>query len=93
VGSGLEAWEALGEQPYDLVITDVDMPGMTGVELVRKIRNHSRFQSLPVIMVSYRDRPEDQALGLEAGANLYLTKSSFQDDTFLQAVHTLLGTA
>ena len=90
VGSGLEAWEALGEQPYDLVITDVDMPGMTGVELVRKIRGHSRFQSLPVIMVSYRDRPEDQALGREAGANLYLTKSSFQDETFLQAVHTLL---
>jgi two-component system sensor histidine kinase and response regulator WspE len=90
VANGVEAWEALLRQPYQLVITDVDMPGMNGLDLVRQIRHHPRFQSLPVIMVSYRDRAEDRQMGLEAGANFYLTKSSFQDDTLVQAVQNLL---
>ncbi|KKI99448.1 hybrid sensor histidine kinase/response regulator [Prochlorothrix hollandica] len=89
--NGLEAWESLLQQPYDLLITDVDMPGLTGVELVRQVRSHPRLQQVPVIMVSYRDRPEDQTQGLEAGANVYLTKSSFQDESFIQTVRRLLS--
>lgn len=90
VANGVEAWEALLHHTYQLVITDVDMPGTNGLELVRQMRNHPRFQSLPVIMVSYRDRPEDRQQGLAAGANFYLTKSSFQNDTLVQAVQELI---
>jgi two-component system sensor histidine kinase and response regulator WspE len=49
------------------------------------------LQSLPVIMVSYRDREEDRQQGLRAGANFYLMKSNFQDDTLIKAVRSLLG--
>jgi two-component system sensor histidine kinase and response regulator WspE len=78
---------------YDLVISDVDMPRMTGIELVKLIRNEQRFKAIPIIIVSYKDREEDRLRGLDAGANYYLTKSSFQDDTFLRAVHELIGKA
>jgi two-component system sensor histidine kinase and response regulator WspE len=64
---------------------------MNGIELVRQIRSHPRVQSLPVIIVSYRDSEEDRLQGLEVGANYYLTKSSFHDETFLEAVVDLIG--
>ncbi|MGQ4647053.1 response regulator [Lyngbya aestuarii] len=91
--NGIEAWNAIRTGNYDLVITDVDMPRMNGIELVSQIRQHSFLNSLPVIIVSYKDREEDYIQGLDVGANYYLTKSSFQDDTFLEAVIDLVGEA
>jgi two-component system sensor histidine kinase and response regulator WspE len=64
---------------------------MNGIELVKKIKGNPRFSSLPVIIISYRDRKEDRVKGLEAGADYYLTKSSFQDDTLIEAVIDLVG--
>jgi two-component system sensor histidine kinase and response regulator WspE len=90
---GMEGWNAVRLGQYELVISDVDMPRMTGIELVKLIRSEQRFKSIPVIIVSYKDREEDRLRGLDAGANYYLTKSSFQDDTFLRAVHELIGKA
>lgn len=90
---GMEGWNAVRLGEYDLVISDVDMPRMTGIELVKLIRNEQRLKSIPIIIVSYKDREEDRLRGLDAGANYYLTKSSFQDDTFLRAVHELIGKA
>ncbi|MDB6038065.1 MAG: chemotaxis protein histidine kinaselike protein, partial [Verrucomicrobiales bacterium] len=90
---GMEGWNAVRLGQYDLVISDVDMPRMTGIELVKLIRNEQRFKAIPIIIVSYKDREEDRLRGLDAGANYYLTKSSFQDDTFLRAVHELIGKA
>ena len=89
--NGIDAWNAIRTNQYDLIITDVDMPRMNGIELVNQIKNHPIFKSLPVIIVSYKDRQEDYLKGLDAGANYYLTKSSFHDDTFLKAVIDLIG--
>ena len=69
------------------------MPRMTGIELVSSIKQDPHLKSLPVIIVSYKDREEDRMAGLEAGANYYLTKSSFRDETLLEAVRELIGTA
>lgn len=91
--NGMDGWNAIRTGHYDLVITDVDMPRMNGIELVSQIRNHSNLKALPVIIVSYKDREEDHLRGLEVGANYYLTKSSFHDDTFLTAVLDLIGEA
>jgi two-component system, chemotaxis family, sensor histidine kinase and response regulator WspE len=88
---GMEGWNAVRTNHYDLVISDIDMPRMNGIELVRQIKNHSRLHSLPVIIMSYRDRTEDRIQGMEAGADYYLTKSSFHDDTLVNAVVDLVG--
>jgi two-component system sensor histidine kinase and response regulator WspE len=64
---------------------------MNGIELTRQVKNHPRLHSTPVIIVSYRDREDDRLQGLEAGADYYLAKSSFEDDTLLNAVVQLIG--
>ena len=90
---GMEGWSAVRLHPYQLVVTDVDMPRMNGIELVRKIRAEPRIQDLPVIVVSYKDRGEDRQRGLEAGANYYLSKGGFRDTALLDAVLDLIGPA
>ena len=90
---GMEGWSAVRLHPYQLVVTDVDMPRMNGIELVRKIRAEPRIQDLPVIVVSYKDRSEDRQRGLEAGANYYLSKGGFRDTALLDAVLDLIGPA
>jgi two-component system sensor histidine kinase and response regulator WspE len=69
------------------------MPRLDGIELLKLIRKEGRFQSLPVMIVSYKDRPEDRSRGLEAGADYYLTKASFHDETLLRVVADLIGSA
>lgn len=88
--NGVDGWNSVRIEDYDLVVTDVDMPRMNGIELVRLIKNDPRLQRLPVMIVSYKERGEDRKLGLDAGADFYLAKSSFHDDSFLQAVKDLL---
>ena len=85
---GMDGWNTFRLSDYDMVVSDVDMPRMTGFELVEKIRSVNG--TIPVVIVSYKDRSEDRARGAAAGANAYLTKSSFQDDSFLKTVRTLL---
>jgi two-component system sensor histidine kinase and response regulator WspE len=88
---GMDGWNAVRTGNYDLVITDVDMPRMDGIELAMLIKKDPILKSLPVMIVSYKDREEDRIRGLEAGADYYLTKGSFHDETLLQAVADLIG--
>jgi two-component system, chemotaxis family, sensor histidine kinase and response regulator WspE len=88
---GMDAWNAVRSGEYDLVIADVDMPRMDGIELATLIKKDPRLKSLPVLIVSYKDREEDRIRGLEAGADYYLTKGSFDDEALLQAVVDLIG--
>jgi two-component system sensor histidine kinase and response regulator WspE len=88
---GMDGWHSLRDQDFDLVITDVDMPRMNGIDLVRSIKQDARLRDTPVMIVSYRDRDEDRQRGLEAGANYYLTKSGFHDVALLEAVADLIG--
>ncbi|MDD5349954.1 MAG: hybrid sensor histidine kinase/response regulator [Chthoniobacteraceae bacterium] len=90
---GMDGWNAVRTQPFDLVVTDIDMPRLDGIELVRLIKNDPRLKTLPVMIVSYKDRPEDRSRGLEAGADYYLTKGSFHDETLLNGVQDLIGEA
>ena len=69
------------------------MPRMDGIELVTLVRRDSRLQSLPVMVVSYKDREEDRRRGLDAGADYYLAKASFHDEALLDAVVGLIGEA
>jgi len=88
---GVDAWNTVRSGNYNLVVSDVDMPRMNGIELVTLIKNDAALRNMPVMMVSYKDRPEDRQKGLEAGADYYLTKGSFHDDTLIDAVRDLIG--
>ncbi len=90
---GVDGWNAVRVGDYHLVISDVDMPRMDGISLVRSIKQDARLRAIPVVIVSYKDREEDRMRGLDAGADGYLTKSSFHDRTFLDAVADLIGEA
>ncbi|MEB3180173.1 MAG: response regulator [Nostocaceae cyanobacterium] len=89
--NGMEGWHAVCSNHYDLIVSDVDMPRMNGIEFVSRVKNHPKYNSLPVIIVSYKDREEDRIRGLEVGADYYLTKTSFHDNTLINAVIDLIG--
>ena len=88
---GIDGWNAVRGGQYHLVISDVDMPRMDGIALVRSIKGDPRLRSIPVVIVSYKERQEDRIRGLDAGADAYLTKSSFHDQTLLDTVSDLIG--
>ncbi|WP_176035334.1 hybrid sensor histidine kinase/response regulator [Burkholderia multivorans] len=90
---GMDGWNAVRGEAFDLVVTDVDMPRMDGIELVTLIKNDPLLQRVPVMIVSYKDRDEDRRRGLDASADYYLAKSSFHDEALLDAVHDLIGDA
>jgi two-component system sensor histidine kinase and response regulator WspE len=88
---GVDGWNMLCANDYDLLLTDVDMPHLDGIALVQRLRDDPRFMALPVIVVSYKENEKDRMRGLEAGADAYLGKSSFDDDSLLLRVHELIG--
>jgi two-component system sensor histidine kinase and response regulator WspE len=88
---GMDAWNQLRAGRFDMLVTDIDMPRMNGIELVRLVRADARFANLPIAVVSYKDREEDRRAGLDAGANSYLTKGSFQDHSFISTITALVG--
>jgi len=84
---------AVSPSNVDRVLSDIDMPRMDGIQLVAYIKQDPRLKAFPVMIVSYKDREEDRIRGLDAGANCYLTKNSFHDQTFLDTVVDLIGEA
>lgn len=90
---GLDAWSALRSGDYDLLVSDIDMPRMDGISLIHRVREHQAFQHLPIVVVSYKDSEQHRLQGMQAGANYYLTKSSFEDDSFVRAIIDLIGEA
>jgi two-component system sensor histidine kinase and response regulator WspE len=90
---GMDGWNAVRGADFDLVITDIDMPRLDGIELVALIKRDAQLGGLPVMIVSYKDRAEDRQRGLDAGADYYLAKGSFHDQALLDAVRDLIGEA
>jgi two-component system chemotaxis sensor kinase CheA len=88
---GQEAWTAMGagELP-DLVVSDVSMPRMDGIDLARLIKEGERTSEIPVILVTSLDSPEDKARGIEAGADAYITKGGFDQTNLLETIEQLL---
>lgn len=74
----------------DAVVTDVQMPNMTGFELTRAIKSDSRLHQIPVIIVTSLERTEEKTEGINAGADAYITKSVLNQDTLLDAVERLI---
>ncbi|MBN2191345.1 MAG: response regulator [Polyangiaceae bacterium] len=83
---GREAWAKLQQRTYDLLVTDVQMPEMDGLELTRRVRADQKLRQLPIILVTSRGRQSDIEQGAAAGADEYLVKGQFDQDKLLQAV-------
>jgi chemotaxis protein histidine kinase CheA len=84
-----EALTLLAEEPFDCVVTDIEMPGMDGFELTAHLRGMEHFAQLPIIVVSTRDRPDDKLRGLKVGADAYLTKQSLDAGELVDLVRRL----
>jgi two-component system chemotaxis sensor kinase CheA len=87
---GMEAWATLNLESFDLVVSDIEMPRMNGLELTERIRNHRKFADLPVVLVTALESPEDRERGAEVGANAYILKGGFEQGTLLAAVKRLI---
>jgi len=87
---GVEGWSALSEDEFDVVVTDIEMPRMDGLELTRRIKNNPRTQRLPVILLTSLDKPEQREAGLKAGADAYLVKSRFDQNKLLEVIESFV---
>jgi two-component system chemotaxis sensor kinase CheA len=90
---GAEGFEMLLQKPWDLVVADVDMPLMDGLQLTARIRADERFQNLPVVIVTARDSVEDRRRGFDVGADAYVLKREFDQSHLLDTVKRLIGRA
>ena len=77
--NGVEALEMLGREPCSLVITDLNMPQMDGIELTREIKDHPFYRQIPVIMLTTQGEQRERECGLEAGVSAFLTKPISQE--------------
>jgi two-component system, chemotaxis family, sensor kinase CheA len=80
---GQEGWIAVHEQPFDAVVTDLEMPVMNGFELTKRIRADVALREMPIILVTALGSREDRERGMEAGANAYIVKGNFNQSDLL----------
>ena len=90
---GVDALEHLNKEPFDLVLTDAEMPRMDGFMLIEQIRAHPSYGNLAVLMLTSLASDDDRRRGMEAGADGYIVKSSFDEQGLLTAVDRLVGRA
>jgi two-component system chemotaxis sensor kinase CheA len=90
---GVDALECLHSSDWDLVIADVDMPRMSGIELTERMRADEQYREIPVIIVTSRDTVDDRRRGFEVGADAYVLKREFDQTQLLDTVRRLIGRA
>lgn len=88
---GTEGAARLDDDPTDLVLSDVEMPGMDGYTLTRTIRQTRGWEQVPVVIMTSRVSEADQRAGLDAGASAYLLKTEFDQEQLVETVRRLVG--
>lgn len=87
---GLDALAALKSKPFDLLVSDVDMPRLDGLTLTAKVREDARLAQVPVVLVTSLGSRQDRERGIDVGANAYVVKSSFDQSNLLEVVGRLI---
>ncbi|MDO8463677.1 MAG: hybrid sensor histidine kinase/response regulator [Gallionella sp.] len=87
---GLDGYEKSQGFQYDLIVTDVEMPRMDGFSLTEKLRKDAAYKHTPIVIVSSRDKEDDKRRGMQAGANAYIVKGSFDQSNLLSTIQTLV---
>ncbi len=88
---GMQGWDLLQEEPFDAVVFDIEMPRMNGLQLTEKVRQDTRFDNMPIILVTSLGGSMDKIKGMEAGADAYITKGSFDQKELLETIERLIG--
>ena len=88
--SGFEALRCLHGERFDLIVTDINMPDINGLELVSFVKNSEPYRSIPLVIISTEGSPRDREKGLELGADAYLVKP-FETDALRQIAEDLLA--
>lgn len=89
--SAEDALEKVQEVTFDLVISDIEMPGLNGFELTAKLRTLDEYRQVPVIIVSSLSKDEHKRKAIEVGAQAYIVKGAFEQGTLLDTVDSLIG--
>ncbi|MFZ4546290.1 MAG: hybrid sensor histidine kinase/response regulator [Bacteroidales bacterium] len=87
---GQEAHGFLQEEKFDLVVSDIEMPHMTGFELTAKIREDKNLSDLPIVLVTALESADDRQRGMDLGANAYIVKSSFEQSNLVETIRRLI---
>ena len=87
---GMEAFTLLRAEPYDLLVSDVEMPRLNGFDLTAKIRADKKLAELPVVLVTALETREDRERGIDVGANAYIVKSNFDQSQLLDVIRRLV---
>jgi DNA-binding response OmpR family regulator len=82
VDNGPAGLEALGKDPVDVILLDVMMPGMDGLQVCEKLREHAAYRSIPVVLLTAKDDIETRSRGMQLGVSEYLTKPVNKLDLF-----------
>jgi two-component system chemotaxis response regulator CheY len=90
-GNGFEALKALPMQHLDLIITDINMPDINGLELIGYVKSNAAYSSIPLIIVSTEKSEEDQKRGLALGASGYVVKPFKKEDLMAVVMRVLEG--
>ena len=87
---GEDAFAKLRNDTFDLLISDVDMPRLSGFDLAARVRADQYLQTLPVVLVTSLASPADRERGIDVGANAYIVKSNFEEGNLLAAIERLI---
>jgi two-component system chemotaxis sensor kinase CheA len=87
---GVEALAELHAEPFDMLLADVEMPRMDGLELTRKVREENKFADLPVVLLTSLATKEHRERGVQAGANAYFVKGKFDQSGLLEVIKRLI---
>ncbi|KOP23549.1 histidine kinase [Hapalosiphon sp. MRB220] len=87
---GLDGYNKLQTRKFDAIVSDVEMPNLDGLSLTAKIREHSEYKTLPIILVTTLASEADKTRGADVGANAYIIKSNFNQDVLLEVLGRLI---
>lgn len=88
---GVDGYEKAMEGTYDIIVSDLEMPRLNGFGMIEKLRQESKYSTIPIVIVTSRENENDKRRGIEVGANAYIIKGSFDQTSLIDTIESLLA--
>ncbi|HXN08165.1 MAG TPA: response regulator [Candidatus Acidoferrales bacterium] len=88
---GAEGWAKVQQRRFDCVVSDIEMPNMSGWDLCTRVKREARFADLPFVLITSLSKDEERRRGLEVGADAYMVKGLFNEQELLDTVERLIA--